>query len=83
MLSGTVEVDETYMGGYRKGGMGGKGKTPVFGMVERGGNVKAKPLLRETHLILNEIKKNIKVGSTIMSDKFGVYKKNEETRLSA
>ncbi len=78
MLSGTVEVDETYMGGYRKGGYGGKGKTPVFGMVERGGKVKAKPLLRETHLILNEIKKSIKPGSKIMSDKFGVYTKTKK-----
>lgn len=39
-----VEVDETYVGGVRKGnrGRGAAGKTPVIGAVERQGNVKAK-----------------------------------------
>lgn len=44
MLSGTVEIDETYMGGKRRGQKRGRGtgdKTPVFGMVERQGSVKA------------------------------------------
>lgn len=40
-LSGCVEADETYIGGKRHGirGRGAQGKTPVFGMVERGGSV--------------------------------------------
>ena len=37
MLGGLVEVDETYIGGYREGGQGGKGKAIVMGMVEKGG----------------------------------------------
>lgn len=46
-LSGEVEADETYVGGRRKGktgrpGRGDRQKTPVFGMVERGGRVVAK-----------------------------------------
>src|SRR5579859_289163 len=45
-LSGSVEMDETYMGGKRKGGTGrpmcgDKVKTPVLGMVERKGRAKA------------------------------------------
>lgn len=38
-----VEIDETYVGGIRKGkrGRGAEGKTPVVGMVERKGKVKA------------------------------------------
>jgi len=42
-LSGCVEADETYIGGKRHGkrGRGAEGKTPVFGMVERGGSVVA------------------------------------------
>lgn len=74
-LGGTVEADETYIGGRRRGGQGGKDKTPVIGVVERGGDVKAKVSQRQTHLILNHIRKNVRVGSSIMSDKFGVYKK--------
>ncbi|MDD5171237.1 MAG: IS1595 family transposase [Syntrophales bacterium] len=51
MLEGIVEMDETYIGGKpRKGGNGGdklkrgRGtkKTPVIGMVERGGRIRAK-----------------------------------------
>ena len=44
-LVGTVEVDETYVGGKRSGGKRGRGapgKTVVFGMLERDGDVMAK-----------------------------------------
>lgn len=79
MLTGTIEVDETYIGGYRKGGQGGKNKTPVFGMVERGGKkVKAKVTLREAHLLLNEIRGGVEKGSAIISDKFHVYTKTKK-----
>jgi len=54
-LTGLVEVDETYIGGKRRGkrGRGASGKTVVMGMVERDGNaitkvvpnVKARTLL--------------------------------------
>jgi len=40
-LGGTVEADETYIGGKRPGkrGRGAAGKTVVLGMLERGGDV--------------------------------------------
>ena len=41
-LSGHVEVDETYIGGRKKKMQGGKGKTIVFGMIERNGDVMTK-----------------------------------------
>lgn len=75
MLSGIVEADETYYGGYRKGGQGGRGKTPILGFVSREGKVKAKVSRRETHLVLDNIRENVKKGSTIFSDQYGVYKK--------
>ncbi len=41
VLSGEVEVDESYFGGVRKGrrGRGAGGKVPVFGLLKRGGKV--------------------------------------------
>src|ERR1035441_8839418 len=45
-LAGIVECDETYVGGKPRPGTGphkcgrGTSKTPVFGMVERGGNIR-------------------------------------------
>jgi transposase len=43
-LSGEIEVDESYFGGKRKGkrGRGARGKTPVFGLLKRGGKVYTK-----------------------------------------
>lgn len=44
-LLGEVEADETYIGGRKRGGKRGRGsenKLVVFGMVERGGRVRAK-----------------------------------------
>lgn len=43
-LSGEIEVDESYFGGRRKGrrGRGAAGKTPVFGLLKRGGKVYTK-----------------------------------------
>jgi len=43
-LSGEIEVDESYFGGRRKGkrGRGSGGKTPVFGLLKRGGRVYTK-----------------------------------------
>ena len=38
---GEIEVDERYLGGHRKGkrGRGAGGKVPVFGILNRGGQV--------------------------------------------
>ena len=42
LLKGTIEVDETYIGGKLKGkrGRGAKGKTPVVALIERGGELR-------------------------------------------
>ena len=74
--SGEFEVDETYIGGraHGKRGRGAEGKTPVFGMVRRKGNVKAlktKDLKRATVYPL--VKAHILPESKVYTDEFGVY----------
>jgi transposase-like protein len=38
-LGSVVEIDETFIGGYKRGALGGAGKTVVLGMREKGGDV--------------------------------------------
>lgn len=75
-LNGIVEVDETYFGGRSKRAQAFKSKAVVFGMVQRNGLVRAHIIPnRETHVILNKIKKNVSKDAHIMSDEAKVYKK--------
>ena len=76
MLTGTVEVDETYIGGKDKMEDGRKNKSAIMGMVERGGTIKAVVIPnRETHILLNHIKENISKDAVVMSDEYAAYKK--------
>ncbi len=76
-LSGHVEVDETYIGGKRKGvrGRGALGKTIVFGMLERTGDIMTKvvPNVRRNTLH-SHIEENVSKGSQISSDELNSYK---------
>ncbi|MHA1564075.1 MAG: IS1595 family transposase [Alphaproteobacteria bacterium] len=75
-LSGHVEADETYIGGKKAGdrGHGARGKTIVFGMVERNGDAM-------THVVQNAGKEalmpliihNVLPGTRISTDEFGSY----------
>ena len=78
-LGGHVEADETYIGGRRSGGKRGRGapgKTIVFGMVERGGDMMTRvvPNVRKTTLE-RHILENIKGGATISTDELSSYAK--------
>jgi transposase-like protein len=46
-ISGEVEIDESYFGGYRRGkrGRAATGKVPVFGILKRGGRVYTKMII--------------------------------------
>lgn len=74
-LSGDVEVDETFIGGVVKGGQGGKGKTVVFGMLGRNGDVMTKVVPnRKVETLYPIIVENIERGSTILTDDYSGYK---------
>jgi transposase-like protein len=90
LLGGIVEMDETYVGGKPRKGSGtengsgiinkrGRGtkKTPVVGMIDRGGNVQAEVRLDR---ILNNKKMMAMAkshinseSSTVITDQFGGY----------
>jgi transposase-like protein len=82
LLQGTVEIDETYVGGRRKrSGMKGRpgqdsNKTPVVALVERGtGRVVAKPVYRVTADNLGKmIDQHVRHDATMMTDEFVAYK---------
>ncbi len=75
-LTGEVEVDETYIGGRRKGGRGrgAKGKTPVVGLVERGGKIKVHKTNNVTALTLTGlVYYNVDRTSRVITDEFRSY----------
>lgn len=77
-FTGIVEADETYIGGYKKGVAGlSKDKTPVLGIVKRGGGVRAKvsPDGAYTEAIIKNITDNVAVGSHVISDDNRIYRK--------
>src|ERR1017187_10382555 len=79
-IFGTIEVDETYVGGAvrnmhrskvdrSKVGTGGKGKSIVFGMRQRGGQVRARVIENNDAAQLHPaIQATVAPGSTIYTD---------------
>lgn len=96
VLDGTVEIDETLIGGKNRNrhkdkkvkhsrGRSFKDKVPVFGMLQRGGSVVAKVVKNtQTKTLRAEIDKTILAGSTIYSDewKYGdLHKKYRHSKI--
>lgn len=82
MMNGTVEVDETYVGGKRKGkrGRGAAGKTPVFGISSRDtGEVFAKAVSdTKASTLMPLIRSSVKIGSNVMTDEYVSYRKSKQ-----
>jgi transposase-like protein len=84
-LFGTIEADETYIGGKSKNmhakirkvkitGTAGVNKTPVFGMMSRDGQVRAKVVSGTSTAILHPIiTANVEKGATLYSDEWCGY----------
>ncbi len=75
-ISGEVEIDESYFGGYRRGkrGRAARSKVPVFGILKRGGRVYTKMIPDSRRAsILPIIKTKIQLDSIIYSDAYVTY----------
>jgi transposase-like protein len=76
IFSGEVEVDETYIGGVRRGkrGRGAKGKVVVIGIIQRQGRVMATavPNVKRSTL-LPFVAENISPDAVLYTDEFPSY----------
>lgn len=75
-MDGTVEMDESYFGGKRKGkrGRGAANKIPVFGILERNGRVHVQIVNNvKAETLLNLTVKMVRRGSIVYTDKFRSY----------
>jgi transposase-like protein len=80
LLSGEVEADETFIGGKARNmhlskrqrritGTGGRDKTAVMGLLERGGKVRTAIIPnRKKHALQAEVKKHVEAGSALYTD---------------
>jgi len=77
-LTGTVEMDETFIGGKVSGkGTGGHApnKTCVVSLVERGGDARSMVMKRVTAENLHRaIREHVEVGSTVCTDELPAYR---------
>jgi transposase-like protein len=90
-LQDTVEIDETYVGGKNsnrhisrqiKGiqGRSVKDKTPVLGMVQRQGELRAQKMTNtKSRSIMPVVKANVKAGTTVMTDEWLGYSRLSDT----
>jgi transposase-like protein len=75
-LRGMVEVDEAFFGGKdenkHKGKRGKRDKVVVVGLLERGGELRAKPIKRMQHAV-REVIFQVDPGSHVMTDEWPGY----------
>src|ERR1022692_949354 len=79
-LSGEVEADETFIGGKARNihaekrerritGTGGKDKTAVMGILERGGKIRTSVVPnRKKKALQAEVRKHVQAGSALFTD---------------
>jgi transposase-like protein len=95
MMSGEVEADETFIGGKSRNmhkdvrarkitGTGGKDKTMVMGILERGKDGKQSKVRaqivpnRKKHALQSEVRKHVEAGSALFTDDLNSYKGLDE-----
>ena len=92
LLSGEVEADETFIGGKARNmhlskrerritGTGGKDKTAVLGVLERGGKVRTTVVRsRKKKELQSEVRRSVEVGSALYTDALKSYDGLDEFR---
>ena len=85
MLTGEVEADETFIGGKARNmhvskrerritGTGGKDKTAVMGLLERGGKVRTQVInTRKKKELQGEVRKHVEAGAALYTDALMSY----------
>lgn len=77
-LTGTVEMDETYIGGRRKLAEKYDNKTPVVGAVERGGEIIVKVTQDASSTTLQQLlRSHVQIGTTLYTDEWKGYVRAE------
>lgn len=77
LLTDIVEIDETYIGGKRRGkrGRGSENKTSVVGLAQRKGIIKAKVTKNtKSSTIKAIIKDNVEIGIKLVTDEYRSYR---------
>ena len=70
----TVQIDETFIGGYKKGGHGGKGKAIVLAMVENDGDVVTEVIKSRSLMdIMPHVMENVLPNTEIHTDELPAY----------
>jgi transposase-like protein len=92
MLCGEVEADETFIGGKARNmhpgkrqrritGTGGKDKTAVMGILERGGKIRTAVVpSRKKKALQSEVRKHVEAGSALYTDALKSYEGLDEFR---
>lgn len=71
----TVQIDETFIGGRKKGGQGGVGKAIVLAMVENDGDVVTEVIEnRGTMAIMPHVREHVLPNTEIHTDELAAYK---------
>ncbi len=80
-FTGNIEIDESYFGGKHRGtrGRGSENKTPVVGIVQRKGRIKALAVPNvKSKTVMPIVANQVEQGARIHTDEFPIYNKLAE-----